>query len=154
MVLDHPIGREDVAADLATEIDVKLRGFGLARFLALLLQLKFIKPRLSCFMALSRFLCWDRSFWHCTTIPVGKWVMRTAESVMLTCWPPAAGGAERVDTEVVQANVDFNLVIHLAGSTKTRRTRCAAGALASKREIRTSRCTRSPTAKGRTHFRR
>ena len=24
-----------------------------------------------------------------TTMPVGMWVMRTAESVVLTCWPPA-----------------------------------------------------------------
>ena len=24
-----------------------------------------------------------------TTIPDGKWVIRTAESVLLTCWPPA-----------------------------------------------------------------
>ena len=31
----------------------------------------------------------DRSFWHCTTIPVGRWVIRTAESVLFTCWPPA-----------------------------------------------------------------
>ena len=39
-------------------------------------------------MAMSRFLCWERSFWHWATMPVGRWVMRTAESVTLTCWPP------------------------------------------------------------------
>ena len=39
-------------------------------------------------MALSRLRCWERSFWQETTIPVGKWVMRTAESVTFTCWPP------------------------------------------------------------------
>ncbi len=43
----------------------------------------------STFMADARFLCCDRSFWHDTTMPVGRWVMRTAESVTLTCWPPA-----------------------------------------------------------------
>jgi hypothetical protein len=31
----------------------------------------------------------ERSFWHWTTMPVGLWVIRTAESVLLTCWPPA-----------------------------------------------------------------
>ena len=35
------------------------------------------------------FLCWERSSWHSTTIPVGRCVTRTAESVLLTCWPPA-----------------------------------------------------------------
>ncbi len=39
--------------------------------------------------AAARFLCWDRSLWHCTTMPVGKWVIRTALSVRLTCCPPA-----------------------------------------------------------------
>ena len=33
--------------------------------------------------------CCERSSWHSTTMPVGMWVMRTAESVLLTCWPPA-----------------------------------------------------------------
>ncbi|MNW08645.1 hypothetical protein D3C71_2054680 [compost metagenome] len=40
-------------------------------------------------MARARFLCCERSSWHSTTIPVGKCVIRIAESVLLTCWPPA-----------------------------------------------------------------
>ena len=40
-------------------------------------------------MARSLFWCWLRSFWQLVTIPVGRWVMRTAESVTFTCWPPA-----------------------------------------------------------------
>ncbi len=40
-------------------------------------------------IARARFLCCERSSWHSTTIPLGKWVMRTAESVLLMCWPPA-----------------------------------------------------------------
>ncbi len=40
-------------------------------------------------MATSRLRIWLRSFWQETTIPVGRWVMRTAESVTLTCCPPA-----------------------------------------------------------------
>ncbi len=39
--------------------------------------------------ARARFLCWLRSSWHSTTMPVGRCVMRIAESVLLTCWPPA-----------------------------------------------------------------
>ena len=64
-------------------------------------------------MALSRFLCCERSFWHCTTMPVGKCVMRTAESVMLTCWPPAPPDAERIDAQIVRLDVDFDLVVDL-----------------------------------------
>ena len=40
-------------------------------------------------MAVSRFWICDRSFWLWATMPVGRWVRRTAESVLLTCWPPA-----------------------------------------------------------------
>lgn len=39
-------------------------------------------------MARARFLCWERSSWH-STMPDGKCVIRIAESVLLTCWPPA-----------------------------------------------------------------
>src|SRR6478672_1487277 len=39
--------------------------------------------------ACSRFLCWLLASWHSTTIPVGRCVSRTAESVLLMCWPPA-----------------------------------------------------------------
>ena len=40
-------------------------------------------------MAFSLFLSCDFSSWHCTTMPVGRWVMRIAVSVRLTYWPPA-----------------------------------------------------------------
>ena len=39
-------------------------------------------------MACSRFCSCDFSFWQETTIPVGRWVIRTAESVVLTDCPP------------------------------------------------------------------
>src|SRR5512139_2486199 len=39
-------------------------------------------------MALFLFLSWDFSSWQLTTRPVGMWVTRTAESVVLTLWPP------------------------------------------------------------------
>ena len=34
------------------------------------------------------FWIWDFSFWQVTTMPVGMWVMRTAESVVFTLCPP------------------------------------------------------------------
>lgn len=34
------------------------------------------------------FWSWERSFWHWTVRPVGSCVMRTAESVVFTDWPP------------------------------------------------------------------
>ena len=37
------------------------------------------------FIAFALFLCWLRSSCMATTVPVGIWVMRTAESVLLTC---------------------------------------------------------------------
>ncbi len=44
-------------------------------------------------MALARFWIWLFSSCMATTIPVGRWVIRTAESVVLTDWPP--GPVER-----------------------------------------------------------
>ena len=43
----------------------------------------------SIFIARSRLACCERSVWQATTIPDGTCVMRTADSVLLTCWPPA-----------------------------------------------------------------
>ena len=39
-------------------------------------------------IAVSRFRSCERSFWQATTMPVGRWVMRTAESAVLTPCPP------------------------------------------------------------------
>jgi len=39
-------------------------------------------------IAVALFCSWLRSFWQATTMLVGRWVMRTAESVVLTPWPP------------------------------------------------------------------
>ncbi len=39
-------------------------------------------------IARARFCSWERSFWQLTTMPVGRWVIRTAESVVLTLCPP------------------------------------------------------------------
>ena len=60
-----------------------------AAFLAFSSSFKRYSLAFSICMALSLFMCWERSFWHCTTIPVGMCVMRMAEEVLLICWPPA-----------------------------------------------------------------
>ena len=44
-----------------------------------------------------------------TTIPVGLWVIRTAESVVLTDWPPGPGAVD-VDLEVVLVDLDLDLL--------------------------------------------
>ena len=41
------------------------------------------------FIAEARFLCCERLSCIMTTMPVGMWVIRIADSVLLTCWPPA-----------------------------------------------------------------
>ena len=45
------------------------------------------RARSTC-MARARFWSWLRSSCMATTMPVGLWVMRTAESVVFTLWPP------------------------------------------------------------------
>ena len=38
---------------------------------------------------LSLFWNWLRSVWQETTMPVALWIRRTADEVLLMCWPPA-----------------------------------------------------------------
>ncbi|CFW08722.1 Uncharacterised protein [Bordetella pertussis] len=52
------------------------------------ISLSFRRAASTC-MALSLLRCCERSSWHSTTRPVGTCVMRTAESVLLMCCPPA-----------------------------------------------------------------
>ena len=43
-------------------------------------------------------------------MPVGRWVMRTAESVVLTLWPPGPRRAVDVDAQVVRVDLDLDLL--------------------------------------------
>ena len=91
VVLDHRVRVQHVGADLRAEVHV-LRLALLARRAPPGARAPARSSSLarSIFIAVSRLLAdCERSFWHCTTMPVGRWVMRTAESVLLTCWPPA-----------------------------------------------------------------
>ena len=57
------------------------------------------------------FLCWLFSSWISTTRPVGRWVIRTAESVVLTDWPP--GPDERLTSirrSLLLVDLDLDLV--------------------------------------------
>ena len=77
--------RAAAAADLALALGGQLGGP------AVLLGLS--SRARSTVMALARFWIWLFSSCMATTMPVGRWVMRTAESVVLTDWPP--GPVER-----------------------------------------------------------
>src|SRR6059058_189679 len=55
-------------------------------------------------MARARFWIWLRSFWQVTTMPVGRWVMRTAESVVFT--PCRPGRAVDVDADLLVGDLD------------------------------------------------
>ena len=90
--------------------------------------------------ALARFLCCERSCWQATTMPVGRWVMRIAESVLLTCWPPAP------DARKVSMRQSFSLISMLILSSITGDTETAAKlvwrrAWLSNGLMRTRRCT-------------
>src|SRR6185369_16856464 len=53
-----------------------------------LLSFSWMRAASTC-IALALLRCCERSSWHSATMPVGRCVMRTAESVLFTCWPPA-----------------------------------------------------------------
>ena len=64
-------------------------------------------------IAFALFLCWLFSSWISTTRPDGRCVIRTAESVVLTDWPPGPGAALDLDPEVPLL-VDLHLdLVHL-----------------------------------------
>src|SRR5665647_3297113 len=50
--------------------------------------------------ATALFCSCERSFWHCTTMLVGRCVMRTAELVLFTCCPPAPLVSDDADVEI------------------------------------------------------
>ena len=80
-VLNQGIRHEDVGADLAAPFNLQLDAFSCICSYTSLAR--------SIFIQLSLFWNWLRSVWQETTTPVGIWMRRTAEEVLLTCWPPA-----------------------------------------------------------------
>ena len=63
-------------------------------------------------------------FWCCdfselvTTIPVGIWVIRTAESVVLTCCPPAPED-RNVSTLISEGLISISKFSSITGYTQT-----------------------------------
>jgi len=68
-------------------------------------------------MPFSRFLICDFSSWQLTTVLVGMWVMRTAEYVVLTDWPP--GPEEQKVSDAYVLGFDLHVHILASGSTAT-----------------------------------
>src|SRR5271163_3413757 len=92
------------------------------------------------FIAHSRFLCWLRSFWHWTTVFVGKWVMRTADSTLLTFWPPWPP-ARNVSMRRSSGLMLISMRSSISGITNADANDVCRRAAWSNGEIRTSRCT-------------
>ncbi len=94
----------------------------------------------SIFIARSRLACWLRSVWHAATTPVGTWVMRTADSVLLTCWPPAP--EERYTSVFRSAGLIWmSMSSSTSGLTNTEVKLVWRRLSESNGDLRTSRCT-------------
>ena len=102
-------------------------------------MLRFLSRERSTVIALMRFCSWLRSFWQVTTMPVGMWVMRTAESVLLTCWPPAPE-ARMVSMRMSSGRMSMS-TSSASGSTATVAADVWMRPLASVAGMRCTRCT-------------
>src|SRR5882672_6912873 len=90
--------------------------------------------------ACALFLCCERPAWQTTATPVGMCVSLTADSVLLTCWPPAP--PERmVSTRTSDSALSFLMLAATTGKIATDENEVCRRALESNGEIRTSRCT-------------
>ena len=69
-------------------------------------------------MAAALFWIWDFSSCMETTIPVGTWVMRTAESVVLTDWPPGPD-KRKTSTRMSASGTSMWSVCSMRGMTST-----------------------------------
>ena len=91
-------------------------------------------------MARALFWVWDRSFWQDTTIWVGRCVIRTAESVTLTCWPPAPED-RKVSMRRSVGSISGSSAAASDGTQSSDANAVWRRALASNGEIRMRRCT-------------
>ena len=89
VILDELVRVEDVAADRVSA-ETHRHAAALAGQLGLALLLGLLgESERRILSAVSLFAAWLRSFWTATTMPLGMCVIRTAESVLFTCCPPA-----------------------------------------------------------------
>ncbi len=88
-VVGDPVLREVVRADPLAAVDgADLAAAGVAVLRGLLVRASASSRERSTRSADSRFCSWLFSFCSDTVTPVGRWVIRTAESVVLTLCPP------------------------------------------------------------------
>ena len=90
-------------------------------------------------MAVSRLRSWERSFWHCTTMFVGRCVIRTAESAVFTPCPP--GPDERKTSTRRSSSRTVTSTSSTSGATATEAKLVCRRLEASNGEMRTRRCT-------------
>src|SRR5437879_6552930 len=90
-------------------------------------------------VAVSRLRSRERSFWHWTRVPVGRWVMRTAESAVLPPWPP--GPEDRKTSTRISSSRTLTSTSSTSGTTEADAKLVCRRREASNGEIRTSRCT-------------
>src|SRR3954451_13395068 len=90
--------------------------------------------------AWARFLCCERPAWQTTATPVGICVSLTADSVLLTCWPPAP--PERiVSVRTSDSLMSILVLASTTGNTATLENGLRRGAFESKGDLCASRCT-------------
>jgi hypothetical protein len=90
-------------------------------------------------IAVSRLRSWERSFWHEMTMLVGRWVMRTAESAVLTPCPP--GPEERNTSIRSSSSLISTSTSSTSGTTETEAKLVCRRLEASNGEMRIRRCT-------------
>ncbi len=90
-------------------------------------------------IAVSRFRSCERSFWQATTMPVGRCVMRTAESAVLTPCPP--GPEERYTSTRSSSSLITTSTSSTSGITATEANEVCRRLEASNGEMRIRRCT-------------
>ncbi len=70
-------------------------------------------------IAAALFCSCDFSFWQETTMPVGMCVRRTAESVVLTDWPPGGPPERKTSTRISFSSTSISSVCSSWGTTST-----------------------------------
>ena len=90
-------------------------------------------------MAVSRLRSCERSFWQEMTMLVGRCVIRTAESAVLTPWPP--GPEERKTSTRISSSRISTSTSSTSGTTDTEAKLVCLRLEASNGEIRMRRCT-------------
>src|SRR3569623_2637066 len=89
--------------------------------------------------ACALFLCCERPAWQTTATPGGICVSRTADSVLLTCWPPAP--PERiVSTRTSDSLMSILIELSPTGKIAMLENEVCRCALESNGEILTRRC--------------